>query len=156
VADLLYPAIRDHLEDWLTADWLWMLLKSPFAPDLVAQQFVADIAADELTNGSYARVTASAKTVDGATVFPSLGSDNPDFGTPTGSETAIALALYREVTDDNDSVIAGVWDIKHTCDGTALVITFDGQPLVPLGYNPVGVWLLSGMAQHLLGIEQDP
>jgi len=150
--NLLYPAIIYELADWLTADWYFMLLKSPFGPDIATQQFVADIVADEVTAPGYSRVLVTGKAITTSSVTPwgQYIQDDPNFGSPTGGQVATYLALYRKVTNDADSVVAGVWEVGLNLDGSAQVVKF----LQQIGYalndaNPVQAWLLTGEVQHL-------
>jgi len=149
MADTLYPSIvmDGHIAEWLTDDWYWMLMLDTWlGPDPLTQEFVSDISGQE---ASVSRVLATGKTSDdngGAVAWPVLGMDDVDFGSPNTGETASYVVLYREITTDADSPLAGAWLIDKPLNGSQVTIEFQTPYTDFLEYGPDGIWLLSGQA----------
>lgn len=110
---------------WLTDTYEAALLKAPFVADPSTQTFIGDVTADEFVDASYTRATIMNPV---ATVSDTLGTANYTadpvlFGPVVGGEVAVAMVLYRFVTNDADSPILCSYPIDRTADGTAFTIT---------------------------------
>lgn len=154
MTDVFYPPLIEQLDTWTTADWYWMILKAPFAPDLGTQTWVADIAADEVTVPGYARVLMTGAAIDNTVPFPAYTMDNPYFGTPIGAETGTWLVLYKFGTDDNDSLLAAAWMIAwNFIPGAELEFSFVDFPETNVGLDTA---IVTGLAGHVASIDRNP
>lgn len=107
-----YYLLNLLVDNYLTgATCKCMLVDASDAFDKTTVQFVSDIVANELSSGSYARQTLTGKTVTEGTNGHATWIDfnDPTFVAPTG-ETAAKAYIYKEVTNDADSVILWVLD----------------------------------------------
>lgn len=121
-----FPAGLDLLmQDWTAQTYRFMLLDSTAAPDPSADTYVADVSADELADGSYARQAAAGKAR--AAVLPASALDvgyvrfdctNPSWVTLAGGEQVGWVVLFRLVTTDADSPLVLAWRVAWTTDGT--------------------------------------
>jgi hypothetical protein len=120
--------IADSSLAW-TADTIRTLLVDPtyvFDPD---SNFVADVAADEVVDGSYARVTLSNKgvTEDDTNDLASLDADPADFGALTGV-TPSGIVVFKFVTNDADSPLISFSDAGFgaVANGAGYVVNWEG------------------------------
>jgi len=125
---------RNALEGDLTLDSSTikcLLLKSSapvFNPD---HNFVADLVpgTNEITGGSYARLTLSSKTfaqVD-ASDWAEARNNELTFLAIAVGQTVGAAVVYREVTNDADSVLVGHYELADTPGaGLDMKVQFDG------------------------------
>lgn len=69
--------------------------------------FVSDVSGDELADASYARQTLAsvAVTEDDSGDSAFIDAADPVFTSPTGGENPVGGWIYREVTNDADSVL---------------------------------------------------
>lgn len=108
-------ACKERLMEYLaTLDVRAMLMKTGFVLDVDADEFVADISADELTVAGYARKTLGGEVgnQDNTNDRGVLTATSPlDFGSPATGETIKSVVLYVHVTNDADSWIVGEWDL---------------------------------------------
>lgn len=104
----------------LSGTFRWLLLLSSAAdPDCSTDEFVADVAADEPTDGSYARVNIAGMSVTSSLVDCTLTLDctDPTFTAFAGGETVAWLVLYLFVTNDADSPLMAAFRIEWTATG---------------------------------------
>lgn len=116
-----------------TFEWL-LLLASAAEPDCGTDQFVADLSADEPTDGSYARVAISGMAVatDSSTCTLAMTCDDPTFTAFAGGEQVGWLVLFLQVTNDADSPLMVAFRIDWTADGSDFVPTVNPDGLVLL------------------------
>jgi len=108
-----------------------LLLKTSalaFDPD---HNFVADViaGAGEVTVAGYARQTLGSKTFaqDDTNNRGEAKNNELTFGPLTAGETIGAAVVYREVTNDADSVVVAHYDLADTpTNGGSEKIQFDG------------------------------
>lgn len=91
--------------------------------------FVSDVAGDELTDGSYARVTLTNKgaTEDDTGDQAILTADPVDFGA-LNNETPAGMIFFREVTNDGDSPLLAFFDddFVYAANGGGYVVNGEG------------------------------
>lgn len=132
-----YAFIRGFPEwaDFTTNTIKAMLLLDTYTPDTTVDEFVADIVADEATNGSYARQTLAGKseTIDVANEIVWYDATDPDFGALVGGESLAWMVVYRFVTNDADSILMAAYRIAKVTDGSNVTVSIDPSGLVVLG-----------------------
>lgn len=111
---------------WGTDVFKWALLTSAATPDPSSQTFMADLAAAELTDATYSRVTATGETRTTINPFTAAAPgyivfdcDDPNFGIISGSEVAAYIVLFAFVTNDADSPIVATVPVYYLADGIA-------------------------------------
>ncbi len=110
-----------------------MLVDTAPASEAAAQDlnFVSQVAADELADASYARVTLTSVTVveDDTGNEAHIDCADPVFVSLTGGETPVGAWIYREVTNDADSVLLAWIDTNDdvTTDGNNVTVTIDAD-----------------------------
>lgn len=118
-----------------THDIRCMLLESvTTTPDNPDHEFVADIVADEHSDGSYARVACTGETVsqNDSADRAEFDIDNPVFSALSGN-TVTAAVLYRHVTNDADSPLISYHDFGDTTpDGTDFTLVVGASGAVHL------------------------
>ncbi len=103
-----------------------MLCSSAYVPS-DADTYAATPAAHELTDGSYARVATTGRSVSSAA---ECKADNAVFPLLGGS-TAVAWAVViKKVTNDADSPIVAVCACVGTPDGADFTVDWDGAGIV--------------------------
>lgn len=117
----------------LTGDFRWLLLLATAPdPDCGTDQFVADVSADEPTDGSYARVNISGMAI--STSFSdctlTLDCDDPSFAAFAGGEQVGWLVLYRFDTNDAGSQLMAAFRIDWTADGSTFAPTINPSGLI--------------------------
>lgn len=133
VAAYSYPEARSLPENFLSDTYRAMLLDSSFVPDADTQEFVADISADELSGGGYARIALAGKTevVDPSADTITYDCDDLAFGALTApAGTAAYVAVFRLVTVDADSPIVAAFAVDRTADGTAFTLVVNASGLL--------------------------
>ena len=118
---------------WQTNTYKMALLKSSYAP--TAQQIrdlnvVNDLVpgTNELSVAGYSRQTLANKTVteDDTNNRASLDCDDVTFTGLASGQTVGWVVIYREVTNDTDSVVVAVYDVTDTpTNGGNVSITID-------------------------------
>lgn len=103
----------------------WALALNSYTPNLVTDDYVADIVAYEPTDGSYSRQVASGEIVIvdvplavGFTGFVRFQSDEPVWTAITGGESIGWLILYEFVTNDADSPLVAAIQASWYTTGT--------------------------------------
>ena len=132
----VYMAHIEEMWSWDNTNYRWMLLTSPFEPDGATQEFVDDISANEFSDGSYSRVTATGTGGPTGTTSLTWTADDVAFGALVGAETANYLVLFLQVTNDADSPLLAAYRIDRTSDGTAFTVAWNGAGTV-LGVQQV-------------------
>jgi hypothetical protein len=115
--------------DWLSDTIRVMLMTSAYTPDLDADIFVADIVADELSVGGYARVTLANKfsTKDNGNNRTDYGADNPVWAALAAGETIGWAIVFKLVTNDADSPVIAVLDGTDVpTNGGQVTLRFNG------------------------------
>lgn len=106
--------------DLNNTDFVWLLLDSTYDPS-ATDDFISAVAAAELTDASYARVTLTGSSISQTTdaLGPAIVYDAtaPTFPTLGGSTDAAWIVLAREVTNDADSPLMGCWAIDYNPTG---------------------------------------
>jgi hypothetical protein len=114
--------------DWASDTIRTLLVDSSytFDPD---SNFVADVSSDEVSDGSYARVTLSNKgvTEDDTNDLASLDADPADYGVLTGV-TPSGIVVFKFVTNDADSPLISFSDAGFgaTANGAGYVVNWEG------------------------------
>lgn len=113
MADLLYDYGLDEWRDWTTGTYTWLALKSDYTPDRT-HHFVADFVTHEVSVSGYSRqpVDTPVRTVDTTLHRITYNCADPNFGEPASGQTVGYVALVREVTDDDDSILLALFDIS--------------------------------------------
>lgn len=96
--------------------------------------FVADLAPgdNEAEGAGYARETLTGKvqTIDDAANVVTYDADDPDFGPIVAGENITGMVVYREVTNDADSILLAYYELAATAtNGTAFVVTLHADGL---------------------------
>lgn len=111
--------------NWVAGDYRMLLLDSlTTTPDDKDNQFVADIAADEPGDASYARVALTGKTstADAGNDRQELSMDTVDFGA-LDNTTPVRAVIFLQVTNDADSRLHSIHDLAAIpADGTGYQI----------------------------------
>lgn len=108
MADVVFTNGLDELRGW-ESDTFKALLASVYDPD-PDSHFVADMVSYEIADGGYSRQTLT--TMD--RVVNTTGDrieyycDDVDFG---AAATASHLVVYREVTNDADSILVAAFEL---------------------------------------------
>lgn len=114
MATVIYNRGLDELADWGTNTYKFMLMKSGYTPNK-DHDYVADVtpASYEITVAGYSRQTAGTKTrtIDDSNDRIVYDCADVDFGTPASGETVVGMILYREVTNDADSILICYYDL---------------------------------------------
>jgi hypothetical protein len=132
----VYVEYVSEMWNWDNTNYRWMLLTSPFQPDGSSQIFVDDISANEFSDASYSRVTASGTGGPSGSTSLTWTADDVAFGALVGGETANYLVLFKQETNDTDSPLLVAYRIDRTSDGTAFTIAWNGAGTV-LGFQQV-------------------
>lgn len=118
MADGAYNRGLDELATWTTGTFKFLLLKGSGYTFNKDHDFVADLTpgSNEVTVAGYSRQTAGTKTrtIDDTNDRITYDCADPSFGTLTAGETVSAMVLYREVTNDADSILVGYYDLVDT------------------------------------------
>lgn len=104
-----------------------MLLTSSYTPNIDTQAFVADIVANEVAGGGYARQSLAGKAVTTDTTNDRAGASatNPTFTSLTA--TFRYAVLFRLVTNDADSWLIAYEDLgAQSVTAADFTIDFDG------------------------------
>lgn len=127
-----YYVLNKLVDDFLSGATIkCMLVDENDTFDKTTVDFVNDVSANELSSGSYARQTLTGKAVTKGTNGHAtwVDFDDPTFVAPTG-ETAAKAYIYKEVTDDTDSIILWVLDgadvVTNGGNVTVVFSTLDG------------------------------
>lgn len=114
MATVIYNRGLDELADWGTNTFKFMLVKSGYTPNK-DHDYVADVTpgSNEITAAGYSRQTAGTKTrtIDDTNDRITYDCADVDFGTPAAGETVVGMILYREVTNDADSILICYYDL---------------------------------------------
>ena len=124
--------------DWLVDTIKIMLMKSAYTPDVDANIFVADITANELTVGGYARVTLATKfsTKDNANNRTDYGADNPVWAALAAGETIGWAVIFKQVTNDADSTLIAVLDGADVAtNGGQITLRFNGTAVSGIAFR---------------------
>ncbi len=148
--------------DWVAHDIRVLLVKPGYVFDL-AHDFVADVVAHELTDGSYARKVLAGKSLSLAGNSVDYVANNPTWLALAGGEQPAAAIVFKHVTNNADSpLLAYVSLAPHIADGSDYTPKWNNQSpsgavmrlrslsasggglvqLHDLTYNPVGLWQL--------------
>jgi hypothetical protein len=125
MAVLIYPQGIPSWPGLNDVDYRWMLLVSSYVPDPSIDQFVADIAAHEATDSSYARVTLTGATQTVTSTSVDYDADDPAFGNLVGGETLAWAVLFEQVTSDADSPLMAAYRIAKVTDGSPVTVVLD-------------------------------
>lgn len=98
--------------------------------------FVAEVVANELADASYSRKTLANVTVTeddtGDAAF--IDADDPVWTALAGAETAVGAWVYREVSNDADSVLYAFVDSNDLAtNGGDVTLTFHAEGFVKIG-----------------------
>lgn len=114
MATVIYNRGLDELAAWTSNTFKFMLVNSGYTPNK-DHDFVDDVTpgSNEISVSGYARETATTKTrtVDDTNDRIVYDCDDIDFGTPAAGETVVGMILYREVTNDADSILVCYFDL---------------------------------------------
>lgn len=126
MAVTVYNRGLDQLNDFTSGTYKWALLKSGYTVNR-DHDFVADLTpgSNEISGSGYARVTASGKTrtIDDTNDRISYDCDDPAFGSIVAGETYVAAVLFKQVTNDADSILIAYFPLASTAT--------DGSPVTP-------------------------
>lgn len=117
----------------------WMAMLSTWTPDPTTEQYVADIVASELADGSYARdvLTGGSVSLNASTGVWTVTAANPDFGAVTGGEVIGNVVLYADEGSDAASVLIGAFAVTHTTDGLGYAPEINGLGLIRIATKGV-------------------
>ena len=123
-----YAWIFDLFNDNLTGQTLKLLLvNATDTADKVLDEFVADIVANELSDGSYSRKTLASITLQQNQDSHGFKLDaaDPVFTALAGGETVNAAYVFRQVTNDADSYLVARLDGSNiTTNGGNVTVQF--------------------------------
>jgi hypothetical protein len=113
---------------WSSGTFKFLLLKGSGYTFSRAHHFVSDLtpASNESAASGYGRVTAASKgrTVDTTNHQIKYTCTDPAFGTIAAGDVISAMALFRFVTNDSDSILIAYYDLTDaTTNGTAWPVT---------------------------------
>lgn len=132
MAETVYNAYKAGLaradEDWVNGDYRVLLLTGAVTIDPDHATVAAVLAANtETSDASYGRVALSSKTVtqDDANDRANLDAATADFGA-LDNETPTAMVVFRQVTNDADSIPVSLHDTNFgtTANGAGYTIEF--------------------------------
>lgn len=126
MAVTVYNRGMRELPDFTTSTFKALLLKgSGYTPNK-DHDYVADItpASNEVTASGYARVTLGSKTeaIDDTNDKIVYSCANPNFGTLAAGQSVTGMIVYREVTNDADSILVACF--TFTAVGSSQVAPF--------------------------------
>ena len=110
----VYTRGLDELRNWETDTFKCLLVTSGYTPDR-DHDYVDDVvpASNEITGAGYTRQTVAnaARTIDDANDRIVYDADDFDFGSIAIGETVAGVVLYREVTNDSDSILIAYYSL---------------------------------------------
>ena len=139
MASKVYPKALELLNAgtlaW-TSDTIRILLVSNSATYNRAHDFVNDIAANELSGGSYARQTLGTKTsADNGTDKWVFDAGDPTFTAVAASQTVGAAIVYKFITDDASSPLLAFLDgVDISTNGGDVTVTFAATGVFHITY----------------------
>lgn len=117
MADLIYDYGLDEWRNFTSDTVKALIVTSGYTPSR-AHHFVADVTpgSNELVVGSYARLTLTtkARTVDTTNHRVRYSCDDLAFGSLAAGATAAAIIVFKQVTNDADSILLALLDIADT------------------------------------------
>lgn len=118
--------------DFTSASYRALLVAAPFVPDPLTQEFVADVAADELGGAGYSRQVLAGKTITPSVAdnIVTFDCNDPNFGSVVAGETATYMIVFRFVTNDADSELVCALNVDRTTDGSPVIITIPATGIV--------------------------
>jgi hypothetical protein len=113
---------------WASGTWKFLLLKGSGYTVNRDHDFVADLTpgSNETALSGYSRQTAGSKTrtIDDTNDRITYDCADPAFGSIAAGDTISAMVLFRFVTNDSDSILAGYYDITDTVtNGSPFTVT---------------------------------
>lgn len=133
MADLLYTRGLASWGAFTSGTVTAMLLDDTHTPN-IDNDFVADVVADELTNGSYARVNLASRTqtIDDTNNLIKWDAADVTFSTLSGAESVGYCVLYKFVTNDADSILLALFDLTDYA-----LVTSGADEVIRFGTNGI-------------------
>lgn len=125
--------------DWNSDDIRVLLVKSGTTAD--TEEDAATISAfttlDEVTDGTYGRKVLANEAVneDQANDRAEMDADDFTWSALVGGETAVAMIVYKHITDDTSSIPIAYIDgggFPHTLNGADLTINWNAEGILQL------------------------
>lgn len=110
--------------DWDTDAFSAMLLDNTYTVNQDSQEFVADIVADEIAGGSYARVDLTGKATTEGTGVVKLTADDVVFAAMTATNVRY-MAVFRNTGSDATAKLVCVVQFDADINPTAQSVTFN-------------------------------
>jgi hypothetical protein len=111
--------------DWDTDAFSALLLDNTHTPDTDGDEFVADVVADEIAGGSYARVALSGKTYDATTSgVVKLLADDIAFAAMTATNV-LYMVVYRNTGSDATAKLVCIIQFDSAINPTSETVTFN-------------------------------
>lgn len=111
--------------DWL-ADTIKVLLVETGHTPSAADEYVADIVADEVDDASYARKTLAGKTVTIASNKANLNADNPVWESLIDAQDVAGAYVFKQITNDADSPLICYIEATLDTDGRDATLKLGG------------------------------
>lgn len=130
--DVIFPTGLPRWSGLDNTNYRWMLLLDTYVPSCITDINPNDISADELTDGSYARVTLSGatETISTSPCQVSYDATDPTFSALDGAEDVGWLVLFELVTNDADSILMAAYKLEHTTDASDFTPELSSNGLV--------------------------
>lgn len=125
MANILYDIGLDEWRDWEDETFKVLLIQDSYTVDR-NHEFVDDVSSEELSVSGYARITITSPT---RTLSHSLhryiyDCDDLDFGALAGTQTIAGAIVYKEITNDADSILMAFIELSpFVTDGSSFVAT---------------------------------
>lgn len=132
MADFVYTRGIPQWASWTTDTNRVMLLESGYTPNL-DHDFVSDVVAGEIDDGSYSRKTLTGKTqtIDDTNNLVKYDADDVTWAALAGGETVFYVVIYKFVTNDADSILMALVDIPNTVtDGTDFILQWSPDGII--------------------------
>lgn len=135
MASILYNRGLDELRDWESDVFKAMLVTSSYTPNK-DHDYVSSVSGNELSTigSNYARATLGSKTrtITDATDRIVYDCANPSFGAIVAGQYARYMVVYREVTNDADSILIACIDLGSSIatSGTIFSVDVDSAGLI--------------------------